>query len=187
MFYDIGVGILLSIGLGKLLGVQLTALWIAMGALFSLVPDLDFLFHLRKGGSIKNAHEHRNYWHYPLLFIPIGTFVTALLDWRYAVLFLMATLLHFIHDSIGIGWGVQWLFPFSSNHFAFFYHYEPSDKKLPRKNLYLWRHDEIETLSKEHGDEHWVRNTYFKLHPYGLIEYAVFVISVVLLVVLILK
>ncbi|MDB4940265.1 MAG: hypothetical protein JWO40_690 [Candidatus Doudnabacteria bacterium] len=183
MFYDIGIGILLSLGLANLFDTHLTASWIILGVVFSLIPDLDYLFHLQKGGSTKNAHEHRDYWHYPVVFIPFGMLLIALLaNWHYAVLFLFATLLHFIHDSIGIGWGVQWLYPFNSNHYSFFYHYEPSDRRLARKNLYIWNHDEINTLSKKHGDDEWVKNIYFKLHPYGLIEYAVFIIALVILI-----
>lgn len=182
MFYDIGIGVLLSLGLSHVLSIPPSGMWVVMGVVFSLIPDLDFLFHLRKGGSTKNAHKHRDYWHYPLIFVPVGTLIIVLFSWQYALLFLFATLLHFIHDSIGIGWGVQWLYPFKTNHYAFLYHYEPKGRRLARQNFYSWRHDEIDTLSRNHGDVDWVKNIYFRFHPYGAIEYLVFVIALVVLV-----
>ena len=98
------------------------------------------------------------------------------------MLFALASLGHFIHDSIGIGWGVQWLYPFIKDHYSFFYIYKPRwrAERLPRRWLYIWKHDEIDALDARYGDPDWIRNIYFRGHPYAVTEFAVFLAAVLL-------
>lgn len=174
---DIGVGILSSIFLSRFFNVSLSSIFVDAGILFALLPDIDFLITSKKSIGPK-GHEHRNILHYPLLFIPVGTLLIFFFDYRLAMLFAVTTFLHFLHDSIGIGWGVQWLYPFSRNHYGFLYQYD-----LPRKFMYVWTAEEVEGLSREHGDPHWIKNIYFKLHPYAIIELMVFIIAVIILII----
>lgn len=176
------VGILSAIFVSHLFRIDLGWGLILLGLLFSLSPDLDTLFHLRKNRiDSHKGHDHRDLWHYPLLFIPIGTIIFTYFSREYGLLFAITSFLHFFHDSIGIGWGVQWLYPFTRRHYSFFYHYDVYRNKLPKHLIYSWGHKEVDELSEKYGDKNWIRNIYLRWHPYAIVEFLVFVASLVCL------
>ena len=170
---DIAVGIFLAMGASRFFHTELTGVLVCAGILFALLPDADYLVHLLRGNNSKNAHKHRDLFHLPIVFIPIGVIILYPWGSQWMMFFVAGALAHFIHDSIGIGWGVQWLWPFRDEHYSFFYIYRPSDRKeyLPRKWLYVWPHQNIEALSARYGDPDWIKNIYFRPHPYALVEY----------------
>lgn len=184
MFLDIGAGILISFFIGNLWTVPMTGAWIGAGIFFASLPDADYLIHLMQGNSSRNAHRHRDLFHYPMLFIPIGVLLLYPFSVAWAVLFGLCALAHFLHDSIGIGWGVQWLWPFRDEHYGFFYHVQPPryrKAKLPRKLLYVWEHGKIDEINARYGDEEWVRNIYLHWHPYAIVEFVVFLVALAIL------
>ncbi len=176
MLLDIGIGILSAIFIHHLFGVGGPVL-VGAGILFSLLPDIDFLFAVQKRYTAL-AHEHRLLLHYPIPYVLFGMTVISFFDLPYALLFGITTLLHFVHDSIGIGWGIQWLYPFSKNHYAFFYHYDTSRNGLPQKAVYSWSPEEVRSLSRQYGDKDWIRNIYLRCHPYAIVELLVFLAAV---------
>jgi hypothetical protein len=188
MFFDIGIGIILAWLTSELFGVDFSFGLILFGVAASLLPDLDTLFHLKSGKEVGShkGHDHRDLWHYPLIYIPLGAILISFFSSHYAFLFAVASLVHFLHDSVGIGWGVQWLYPFSTRHFSFLYHYDVNRNNLPKKLIYNWRHDEVDKLSDQYGDRDWVKNVYLSWHPYAIIEFLVFVIAIGLLAYLLL-
>lgn len=157
MFLDIGLGIIGAIMASLLFQADLSVSIIAWSVLLALLPDIDFLaysFILRRGAD----HRHRDLIHYPLLYLPIGTVILWL--WAgafWASLFLALSLAHFIHDSIGIGWGVKWLFPFSRDSFVFLYRPPEKDR---RRWVYAFQADELPAMVEKHGDPHWLKNLY---------------------------
>jgi membrane-bound metal-dependent hydrolase YbcI (DUF457 family) len=171
---DIAVGIFLAIGFGKFFHQEIAAPLIAAATLFALLPDADYLVHLARGNSSRNAHRHRDMLHLPFVFIPAGLLVLYPFGAEWMFLFAAGSLAHFAHDSVGIGWGVQWLWPFRDNHYSFLYIWRPPDRReyLPRKLFYSWPHRDIESLAARYGDEEWIKNIYFRFHPFALIEYA---------------
>ena len=181
MFLDIAFGLIAALGVSTALGIPLTWDLMLLGPLFALSPDVDYIIHILRGGSTKNDDRHREVLHLPLIFIPVGMLGLAVfISPVWALLFGICALGHFLHDSIGIGWGVQWLFPITDDHFSFFYIYHPKHKqKHPKKVVYTWKNSEIERLTKEFGDPDWIKNIYLGLHPYALVEYAAFIASVV--------
>jgi len=182
MFLDIGMGVLTAIAVTKLFLMPLTWSFIAAGIVFSLLVDIDFIFHLGKQGGTRNAHKHRDLLHYPLLSIPFGIIILLPYSAAWAVLFAICFLFHFIHDSIGIGWGIQWLYPLRKNHYAFFYRYEPPHgRKPPKQTFYSWKHEDIDRLDRYYGDQKWIQNIYLKWHPYAIIEFLVFVFALIVL------
>jgi hypothetical protein len=183
MFLDAGAGILSAFLLSRYLGFPASGIWYAAGVLFALLPDADYLFHLLRGGSSRHAHRHRELLHRPLPYLLIGTAALFPLGYTWSLIFAAASLLHFIHDSIGIGWGVQWLWPFRDQHYSFLYIYKPRHRKekLPRKLLYVWEHAALDELHARYGDEEWIRNIYLRWHPYAVVELAVFLISLIIL------
>src|SRR5579884_137957 len=116
MLLDIGTGIISAIFLSQVFSIPLTWPFILAGIIFNLLPDIDFLIHFAKGGDWTNIHHHRDYLHLPIFYILIGAiFISFIYKWSWSALFALTALLHFIHDSFGIGWGVQWFWPFKKS------------------------------------------------------------------------
>lgn len=182
MLLDVGVGILLGLLFdGFVYDVSLTTL-VLFGVFSALSPDLDFLFHIFKGGRLENSERHRELLHNPLVFIPLGSLIVFLIQPSLSVLFAAGALSHMIHDSIGIGWGVRWLWPLKNNNYALGYRVRTGNHaKLPHKFFFVWPNNKIDQLSKEFGDPKWFRNTYLRWHPFAIVELTVFILSLVIL------
>jgi hypothetical protein len=163
---DIALGIFIAHFLGQ-------PLW--LGILFMLLPDFDMIFKLNKLFSEK-AHEHRSFFHHPIPYLVLGGAGVYALKPEWLTLFLIGGLLHFIHDSIGMGWGVPWLSPLNSDHFAFFGLYQPKNRPLlPKRLMYRWKKSELPEISAKYGDPQWIQNIYLKGHPLGLFEWAMLI------------
>lgn len=177
MLLDIGVGIILGLLLGGLDGGASLFWYPVIGILFALLPDLDFVATMLRRRS---SERHRDGIHYPLILTPLVAALVYLIWPDFTWLAVAALLSHFLHDSVGIGWGVKWLFPFSSNSFSFFYHIEDvtSKKRFPRRMVYVWREAELSQLMRVYGDPNWFRNIYLAWHPYAIFEVTVFLIGV---------
>ena len=180
MLLDIGVGILLGVFFDAFISNDLSlATYVLFGIFSALSPDFDFLFHLSKGGKFHNSHRHRELLHNPLVFIPTGSFIAYLIQPSLSGLFAAGAFSHMVHDSIGIGWGVRWLWPFTDYNYALGYRVRTGNHaKLPRQRFFIWPNKDIDRLSKEFGDQDWFRNTYLKWHPYAVFELGVFLAAV---------
>lgn len=99
--------------------------------------------------------------------------------WVFA--FFISSLLHFVHDSIAVGWGIKWLYPFSKNNYAFLYLYSKKDKQGLRKLIFSFNKDNLPKYVDEHGDKDWVKNIYYNWHPIAIIEFIFFLISLTIL------
>lgn len=175
MLLDIGAGILIALGLVPVFDISHVGIWVLAGAAFALLPDIDALVNLVQYRGAGHEYRHRDLLHHPLPFISAGVLMIFPFSHELSILFALCALAHFAHDSIGLGWGVQWLSPFSSDHFSFLYLYQPPGKvALPRRYLYRWRHADIDALDRAHGDHDWIRHIYVQMHPFALTEFAVF-------------
>ncbi len=185
MFLDIAVGIFLSIGVSWYFEIKLTVFLILVSILFTLLPDLDFLWALFRKGKAGARHSHREVAHHPIILIPVGFLFLVLFNKVYALLFFAAIFWHFLNDSIFLGFGVHWLWPFSNKYFSFFGtcgYQAPGKPKLPFKFLYIWTPKEIEEIEEKYGDPDWIKNIYFKPHPLAIVEYLFFILSIILLI-----
>jgi hypothetical protein len=183
MFLDIGLGILSAIFVSQSSGAPLTIWFIFAGILFALLPDIDFLIHIfQKKSHRHNAYEHRSIVHLPLLYIPAGSLLLwLLLGPAWAMLFAFASTLHFLHDSIGIGRGVQWLFPFSRSGYAFLYMHSRVVKRGLWQLVFIFNKKTTAQFDKDHGDDNWIKNIYLTYHPFALFEYIGFFLSIIIL------
>jgi len=180
MLLDIGAGILAALFVGRWFYLPITASWVGAGIIFALLPDADYLLHLARGGTVHNASRHRDLLHYPLVFALIAVALGHLFGGPWKYLFFFATWFHFLHDSIGIGWGVQWLYPITNDHYSFLYLYHPKGKpRFPKKWIYVFDHEEIDRLHETHGDPDWFEHIYLKLHPYAIIEFVGFIGAII--------
>jgi hypothetical protein len=113
MFMDIGFGILLSVGASWLSEAPLTPALLALGIGSALLPDIDMLwFGIGRLIGSRKA-DHRSFTHYPLLWVPAVGALYALFGGLVASIVAAGVALHLIHDTVGLGWGIAWLAPFS--------------------------------------------------------------------------
>lgn len=181
MFLDIAVGIVTSIFISNLYSVKLIPQLLILGIIFNLLPDLDAIISLLRKGQ-EFGHYHRDLFHKPIIFVLLGSVIYIFINQPLGLLFILNTLAHFIHDSIGIGWGVQWLWPLTNNHYSLFYLYSPPYKKIPKQLIYCWSREELPRVVKEYGDKNWVKNIYLKFHPYAIVEYLSLLIAILMLI-----
>lgn len=186
MFLDIAIGIFLSIGASWFFKIELTTFLVMASIFFVILPDVDFLWVWFRRGKAALRHSHREIFHHPLVLIPIGFLILLIFNKIYAFLFLIATLWHFlVGDTVFLGFGVHWLWPFSDKYFSLFGmcgYQTPGKPKLPFKFLYVWTPEEIEELEEKYGDPDWIKNIYLKPHPLAIVEYVFFILSIILLV-----
>jgi len=185
MILDIAIGVLLSVFGNLYFQIDLTLLFILICVFFVLSPDFDYLIYLITGRkSDKRTHCHRNIFHYPLVFIPLGILILLPLGKEWSVLFGLGSFFHFFHDSIGIGWGVQWFRPFSKNYYAFFRRSILKEKRgLLFRFLYIWKPKEVDGLAAEYGDPHWVKNLYLRANPILITEILTLVVALFILLI----
>jgi len=186
MPFDIGIGILLGLWLGPEHSVLMHA---AIGALLVVLPDLDVvLFYFLRWTKIFNLHkrlrDHRELFHYPLIYITLGSLLLWAISPSLVALFIAASLAQFLHDSFGIGWGIPWLYPFSKKYFKFLYQYDLHRAKQPQKLVWIWTKAKQNELSDKYGDKEWHKHT-FQITEYAMwwhvSEIVVFVAAVLIL------
>lgn len=174
---DIGFGLLVGILLHVLSGFNYL-LCLAIGVLACLLPDLDYVWRALVSRKPPTS-THRDGLHYPLLFIPIVGMIGLAVDWYICLVLMLGALIHFLHDSIGVGWGVKWLFPFKKKSYMFLYRAGlPTNKEMPKKLLYSWTDKERDKAMHTYGDKNWIKHIYYNFHIFGIIEYAVLILGV---------
>lgn len=163
---------LLDIALGLLVAYLVTDWWgmepawphFLFGALFAWLPDVDAIWHYIRTREVAahadNPTDHRDGLHYPLVYVPTGALgLWLLVGDMWAMLFLAASLLHFMHDTFGTGWGVKWLYPFSRNNYKMFSEKDGSPSWRP---VVSWAPAETRQVMVEHGDSEWIQNLFLR-------------------------
>lgn len=159
---DIGVGILLSLGVAEWFGVPATPWLVLFGVLCALLPDSDILTL-----PLLGKWHHRMHTHYPLLYLPLFAAAFIVVEPLYAWIFMLGILAHLIHDTFGIGWGIAWIWPFSARRFLLF----PSEIKATRGVLATWQPGGRPPVESTNASAHWVRHYYLRPNRLAYIEY----------------
>lgn len=170
---DIGVGILLSLGVAEYFGIEATPLLIAFGVACALLPDIDILTI-----PLLGKWHHRTHTHFPIVYIPLALFAFIFLPPIYATLFTLGVYAHLIHDTFGIGWGIAWLWPFSKRKYLFF---PPKDHYESPSHIATWLPEEEPALVSSRHRNNWVYHYYFRPNTLAYIEYGVLVASLIIL------
>lgn len=173
MLFDIATGIIVGSSFAMADSAEkCTWMLVGAGVLFAVLPDLDFLLS-RLLRMPRSDARHRELLHLPLLYLPVGVLVLYPFGRELVGVFLAASVCHFLHDSIGIGWGIRWLYPLTRDSYSFLYHIHDMSA-VPRipayKFVFVWRESELNETVDKYGDPHWLRNIYLTLHPYSAIE-----------------
>ncbi len=171
MYIDIGFGLLIGLGIVFFSGEQ-DFLLILFGALAALAPDVDFILYLikRRFKIDQYAHEHRDLLHMPLLFsIGGGVLIFTLISQLYAIVWVLGTMWHFVHDTLDGGWGIRWLHPFYSGYFTLAT-YSPKNH-IPTKT-------EQREIATKHGNPNWLEQDYFRLNKKLVTEVTVLLAAI---------
>jgi len=180
MFLDIGFGILLAIAANSLFAIPLTPLFVLTAAGLTLAPDIDFLIELAKHGSAGGTviREHRELTHFPLPCIALVILVFIVFGSSWSFLLGAGLVFHFLHDSVGIGWGIKWLWPFSKKSYKFF---AGKNGRCSSRLLVSWEANELEKVVSEYGDPHWIKNIYLRPTFVSVSEFFGFIVSLIVL------
>jgi len=179
---DVGVGILLAISCRALFNVPLTASLVLWSIGFALLPDIDVFPELiqRKGKlGGKEIGLHRELAHFPLTYLIPAVIIFYFVGPPWGYLFLCGVLLHLLHDSVGMGWGIKWLWPFSQNSYKFF---ADRENNMAWQPLIVWKPEALGAAVREYGKPDWFRRYYLELHPIVLIEIGVLLFAIGMLV-----
>ena len=171
---DIGIGILAALGVAELFEFQATPLFIAAGIAFALLPDIDVI----PAELTKNLSIHRTYTHYPIFYVAGFLFLLFLGFPEWGTLFLVGGLLHLIHDTVGLGCGISWLWPITPRKFRFF---PDKEGKISSQFFMTWMPEEEPALIRAHHNPHWVRDFYFRPNIVAYVEYGGLLVALIVL------
>ncbi len=165
---DVGHGILATFIAGLVLHVPLT--WhFLVGIAFALLPDIDAVPRLLRTGSAvatkDDPQDHREFLHYPILFL-LGGILISVFSMFWGLLFLSATMFHFLNDTWGTGYGIAWAWPFS------------------KQNLKFCTDDQNKNAIRVHDapSNQWIEDIYLHVNLVSVIEYTTFFVAFVALV-----
>lgn len=175
MFFDIGIGLLLSTFVGVTTGSYPSWLWLLIGVTGALWPDADFIVWILRGNKVDHlTHQHRDLLHRPLVLMPLLTTTIWLwLGWQLGLLFGLATLAHFTQDTIGHGWGIRWLWPLDSRYWCCHLFGDQPAK------LYRWTKQEQDEICDRFGNHQWMKQSYGGLSRSMIVELIVMTIGTI--------
>ncbi len=169
---DIGMGILLALGVSEVLGTPLSPLFIVFGIASALVPDIDIVT------AAFGRWRHREVTHYPIVYLPLFVLAFLFLPLAFALVFTLGVLAHFVHDTIGTGWGISWLWPFTPRRFLFF---PDGERRRTMGTVATWLPEdkpEYAHVSTGHG---WIREQYGRPNPIAYVEYGLLALALIAL------
>jgi len=162
MFVHLLAGSLVFLLFGKVFNVEMDRMYLLLGAFWGIAPDP--ISHILSWTVKFNkwSHIHRDNFSHSILFPSIVLAVAILLDCKMAIATGTAMLTHPLLDLFGIGWGVKLFYPLSQKTYKMFYR---------RKILTVWNQEDVDVEVRKFGNDHWVRNVYFKLNITGASEW----------------
>jgi len=147
--------------------------------------------------SNQYAHDHREALHFPVLFLVTGIILLQF-DVFWGTMFLVATMLHFVNDLYGTGWGIPLLWPLTNRRFKLLgrranllkqilqekglWDTLPQDERRLRL-VVTWSYDELSEYIQKYGIDDWIDRYYLRINWISGIEYTLFVLAVALTIV----
>jgi hypothetical protein len=162
MFIHLLAGSLIFLLLGNFFGVDIDRGYILLGAFFGSLPDIISYGLSRTAKLNKWAHTHRDNFSHSVFFPLIILLVVILFQSHLAILASLAMITHPFCDLYGIGWGVKLFYPLSDKSYKLFY-----DGKI----LSVWNQKEVSVEVQKSGDDHWIKNIYFRPNIVGATEW----------------
>jgi hypothetical protein len=169
---DISFGLFFTLLMSKVMDHHVSIWTYGLGVLLALSPDFDVLFQKFQKREIDSEHRDIGL-HYPVIMLPVFI-LFSLFSLFWSFLIGLCLLSHFIHDSIGEGPGLKWLWPFSHRYYKFFA--EVNGKRICIRSLAL---DEAKQLSLTLGK--WIETYYLSATPQVIIGIIAFILAVILI------
>lgn len=160
-------------------------------------PDLDAVGELLRRGKVSSsavhAKDHREGLHYPVLWLLGGCGVVWLAGY-WGWVFVCATMLHFVNDCYGTGWGVKWLWPLSRDNYKFLGRRVNQLKYMMHESglweqvshderrlclFVVWKQKELPDYIVRYGTDDWIEACYLKLNWMAVTEYLFFIVAFV--------
>ena len=173
MFIDIIVGCIIGVIVGVFSDTTYPfwVLFFSIGA--ALAPDVDFLIYAwRHDWKIgKFAHEHRDLLHHPVWFSLGGAWMVSLcLPMEFALVWCIATLAHFVHDTLDGGWGVRWI-PWPLPRYRWYFTLASYSQQKVYRSLEVQRE-----VAADYGNDDW-----FKEEKQSSIDKIVIIVCIVVI------
>ena len=182
MFMDIGFSLIYAVLVTLFFREDLNLTIVLLSVVFGLLPDFDVSVEIFQQGMLKGNGDrfHRTLTHFPILYVPIIPVVFLRYGSFWGVLFSVNIISHFLHDSVGSGWGLKWLWPFSKRSYKIFSH--PIHGKLSRNFIVSWGQEELKISIEKYGDKNWIKNLYLTFSNTLILELVVFFTGIGILV-----
>ncbi len=182
MFMDIGLSLIYAVLISNFFHLDLNLTIILLSVVFGLLPDLDVSVEIFQEGMLKGNGDrfHRTLTHFPILYIPIIPVVFFKYGGFWGALFTVNIISHFLHDSVGSGWGLKWLWPFSKRSYKIFSN--PIHGKLSRNFIVSWSQEELKISIEKYGDKNWVKNLYLTFSNTLILELIVLFTGIIVLI-----
>ncbi len=195
---DVANGLFAVLVATQLTSTDLAWWYIPAGIALAMSPDLDAIPELLKRGRVaassQFAHDHREALHFPILFLVAGTILLQF-DVFWGTLFLLATMLHFVNDLYGTGWGIPLLWPLTNRRYKLLgrranllkqilqekglWDTLPQDERRLRL-IVTWSHDELGEYIQNYGIDDWIDRYYLRINWISGIEYTLFLVAIAL-------
>jgi hypothetical protein len=172
-----------------------------VGLVLSHAPDIDAIPELLKRGKVaasaEHPHDHREALHYPVVLITLAAGIAYVLPY-WGTIFLVAVILHLVNDLYGTGWGIKLFWPISNRNYKVLgrrvnrlrYLLEQDgdwDKQTYEEHslkwLVSWSPRELPSYMTRWGIDDWIPKYYFHLNSISVIEYGLFIIAFVLMLI----
>lgn len=153
MLIDLILGILAVIITGLVFGTGTNGIFlIVFGALAAVSVDLDaIIYRFWYGHPLDHfAHEHEDMFHYPMFVSVLGSIVIAIFSVKLCFVWFLATMFHFIHDTLEGGWGVRWAYPFWNKYITL-------KQDGPRPKIIMTKQEQRE-IAAQYGNPEWIAN-----------------------------
>jgi hypothetical protein len=143
--------------------------FVLCGVLFALLPDIDFLL-TRIAPIRKVIGEHRSATHFPLLHLVVAAIMYILFGKLLATLYFLCTFYHLVHDTLFLGWGIKWLWPYSSKSLSIFH-----DKGgVITSEVLIWGPEDDRRIRNEYASPNWIHDFYLRPGIIAFCEYGIF-------------
>lgn len=190
MFLDIKLGLAWAFLIALLFDRVITPGWIAAGIVFALLPDIDFWLEYWKRGTVGGTviDLHRTLLHAPLTYVPMTLFIGSLYGSAWMCLFGFGVFGHFIHDSMGMGYGIRWLWPFSTRWYKLFSNKEGEILYDLNHSLASWSPEEMRVLIQDRGNNNWIKEeiAHLREHWQSIAGKLILVIIIIVLLMMVL-
>ena len=159
---DTAWGLLVTHIASRILGVPLEWWEYAIGLVFAHLPDVDAILEQIIRGRITGAHKKDSFSHYPLLMIPLIGLAVGSFSTFWGPVAAIILILHYVEDTVVLGPGICWLWPFDKRSFWFL-------RRRGGKWMVATALTEAE-LREQHelSLEQWLRRNFFVVKPQGV-------------------